>query len=105
MSYQHKHKCCSKETREILQDFLNLKNSEYNLDEFASTVTARKPFEKKPDNGNVLSGSKESADLDELESYEPTEKIELEAAAVKERLEKKMKRRNYLEFRPGYDKD
>ncbi len=85
-----------------------MKKSEYKLDEFASTVTATKPFEKNPDNGstNVLSGTDESADFDELESYEPTEKIELEAAAViKERLEKKMKMRNYLEFRPNYDKD
>lgn len=82
-----------------------MKKSEYKMVEFASTVSASKP--KRPDNGstNVLSGTDEAVDFDELESYEPTEKIELEAAAVKERLEKKMKRRNYLEFRKDYDKD
>jgi len=84
-----------------------MKKSEYNLEEIESTVAAAKPFEKNPSNGstNVLSGTDESVDFDELESYEPTEKIELEAAAVKERLEKKKKRRNYLEFRPDHDKD
>ncbi len=81
-----------------------MKKSEYKLDEFATTVTATKPFEKNPDNGstNVLSGTDESADFDELESYEPTQKIELEAAAVKDFIEKKKKNRNYIEFRPDY---
>ncbi len=81
-----------------------MKKSEYNLEEFASTVAATKPFEKNPGNGstNVLSGTDESVDFDELESYEPTEKIELEAAAVKDFIEKKKKTRNYIEFRPDY---
>ncbi len=74
------------------------------MDEFASTVSATKPIRKRPDNGstNVLSGTEESADLDELESYEPTEKIELDAAAVKDCFEKGKKKRNYIEFRSDY---
>ena len=54
---------------------------------------------------NILTGAEASAEIGDLESYEPTEKIELEAADVKERLEKKMKLRNYLEFRPDYEKN
>ena len=78
-----------------------MKKSEYNLEECASTVAATKPFEKNPDNGStdVLSGTDESVDFEELESYEPTEKIELEAAAVKDFLEKKKKTRNYVELK------
>lgn len=81
-----------------------MRKSEYKLEEFASTVAATQPFEKNPDDGstNVLSGTDESVDFDELESYEPTEKIELEAAAVKDFLEKKKKKRNYIEFRSDY---
>ncbi len=73
--------------------------------EFAS-MSARKPSDKILDNGttNPLPGKEDSGttDLDDLESYEPTEKIEFEAAAVKDCLEKKKKRRNYIEFRPDY---
>jgi hypothetical protein len=81
-----------------------MKKSEYKLVEFASTASASKPIRKRPDNDstNVLSGTDESIDFDELESYEPTEKIELEAAAVKDFIEKKKKNRNYIEFRPDY---
>ncbi len=76
-----------------------MRKSEYKMVEFASTVSTKKSIRKRPDNGstNVLSGTEESADLDELESYEPTEKIELEAAAVKDCLEKGKKQRNYVE--------
>ncbi|MHA2358933.1 MAG: hypothetical protein ACXAB5_01565 [Candidatus Thorarchaeota archaeon] len=93
-----------KETREILEDFLLMEKSEYELVELASTVSATKPVEKKPDNGstNVLTGSEASEEIDDLESYEPTEKIEIEAADVKDCFEKKKKKRNYIEFRPDY---
>ncbi len=81
-----------------------MKKSEYKMVEFASTVSASKPIRKRSDNGstNVLSGTDEAVDFDELESYEPIEKIELEAAAVKDFIEKKKKNRNYIEFRPDY---
>jgi len=81
-----------------------MKKSEYKMVEFASTVTATKPVEKNPDNGskNVLTGAEASVDLDDLESYEPTEKTKFEAADVKDFLEKKKKKRNYIEFKSDY---
>ncbi len=90
-----------KETREILEDLLRMEKSEYKMVEFASTVTATKPVVTKRDNGstNILTGAEASAEIGDLESYEPTEKIELEAADVKDILEKKKKKRNYIEFR------
>jgi hypothetical protein len=81
-----------------------MEKSEYTMVEFAS-VSTRKPIDKL-DNGttNMLPGKEEpiTTNLDDLESYEPTEKIEFEAAAVKDCLEKKKKKRNYIEFRPDY---
>jgi hypothetical protein len=81
-----------------------MEKSEYKMVEFASTVTAKKPVEKNLDNGstNILTGAEASAEIDDLESYEPTEKIDLQAADVKDFFEKKKKKRNYIEFRPDY---
>ncbi len=82
-----------------------MEKSGYIMVEFAS-ASVRKPAEKILDNDttNILSSEEDpvTTDLDDLESYEPTEKIEFEAAAVKDCLEKKKKRRNYIEFRPDY---
>ena len=104
MSYHHKRKSCSKKTREILEEILQMEKAEYRMVEFASTVEEPKP--DYADNGtvNLLPGEGEPVEVDfeELESYEPTDKIDCEAAAVKESLEKKKKKRNYIEFRPDY---
>ncbi|MFW9793887.1 MAG: hypothetical protein ACFFEE_06290 [Candidatus Thorarchaeota archaeon] len=83
-----------------------MEKSEYGLIELSSTVSATKPVEKKLDNDttNLLHEEQEYTEenLDDLESYEPTEKIEFEAAAVKDSFEKKKKMRNYIEFRTDY---
>jgi hypothetical protein len=104
MSYHHKRKSCSKKTREILEEILQMEKAEYRMVEFASTVAETKP--DCIDNGttNPLPGGEDSVEMDfeELESYEPTDKINCEAATVKESLEKKKKKRNYIEFRPDY---
>jgi hypothetical protein len=104
MSYHHKRKSCSKKTREIIEEILQMQKAEYRMVEFASTVSETKP--ESIDNGtaNPLPGSGENAEVDfeELESYEPTDKIDCEAATVKESFEKKKKKRNYIEFRPDY---
>jgi hypothetical protein len=81
-----------------------MEKAEYRMVEFASTVAAAKAEDL--DNGtvNLLPGEGEPVEVDfeELESYEPTEKIDCEAATVKESFEKKKKKRNYIEFRPDY---
>lgn len=85
-----------------------MKKSEYTIGELASTVSAQKPITRKEEGEtNVLPGneSEETAtagELENLNSYEPTQKIDCEAAAVKDSFEKKKKRRNYIEFRPDY---
>jgi hypothetical protein len=81
-----------------------MKKSEYLMDEFAETVAAEKAESLNNGTTNVLPGESEDIEVDfeEFESYEPTEKIDCEAATVKESLEKKKKKRNYIEFRPDY---
>ena len=83
-----------------------MEKAEYRMVEFASTVAATKSEDLDNGTTNVLSGESEPVEMDfeELESYEPTDKIDCEAATVKESMEKKgkRKRRNYLEFRSDY---
>ena len=104
VSYHHKRKSCSKKTREILEEILQMEKAEYRMVEFASTVSETKPESIGNGISNPLPGEGEpaEADFEELESYEPTDKIDCEAATVKESFEKKKKKRNYIEFRPDY---
>lgn len=104
MSYHHKRKSCSKKTREIIEEILHMEKAEYRMVEFTSTVEEPKPDFADNDTVNLLPGEEEpvKSNFEELESYEPSDKIDCEAATVKESLEKKKKKRNYIEFRPDY---
>ena len=105
MSYHHKRKSCSKKTREIIEEILQMEKADYRMVEYASPGSATKSFKKTENNGttNQLPGSQSvTPDLEKLESYETTKKLDFEAAAIKDSLEKKKKRRNYIEFRPDY---
>ena len=110
MSYHHKRKSCFKKTRNIIEGLLE-EGAEYRTVEVAPLPATTKPAEKKLSNGstNILPGNTEPVEVDFEENleYEPTDKIDCEAATVKDSMEKKgkRKRRNYLEFRPDYDKD
>ena len=81
-----------------------MEKAEYRMVEFASTVAATKTEDLDNGTTNILPGGSEpdEVDFEELESYEPTDKIDCEAATVKESLEKKKKKRNNIEFRPDY---
>ncbi|TFG27260.1 hypothetical protein EU528_13145 [Candidatus Thorarchaeota archaeon] len=41
--------------------------------------------------------------LEDLGSYEPGQEIDVEVSELKEGIEKKKKKRNYIEFRKDYD--
>jgi hypothetical protein len=45
----------------------------------------------------------ECVSLEDLESYEPGQEIDIEVAELKEGIEKKKKKRNYIEFRKDYE--
>ncbi len=99
-----------KETKEILDNILRMKKSEYELLETSVSSTSSKLRDRKNSKkANVLSSeadevlSSEEA-LKEMENYNPTQKLDFKVDDIKDCLEKKKKRRNYIEFRPDYEK-
>ncbi len=99
-----------KETKEILGNILRMKKSEYELFEPVSSSTESKSLDKKVTaKPNVLPREAEDIPdtegaLEDMENYDPNQELNFEAEEVKECLEKKKKRRNYIEFRPDYEK-
>lgn len=99
-----------KETREILDNILHMKKSEYEMLEHSTTSSASKPIDQKePDGANVLPGEAESilseeGSMENMETYQPTQEIDFEVDEVIDSVEKKKKRRNYIEFRSDYEK-
>ena len=118
MTYRHKKTICSKKTREILERYTGHSDKKYASVEFDSAVNveaAEKPEDEEcPEAENVLD---EDADvMDEeiqlppmpvnetegLEDYAPMEEPTFEVEDTKEEVEKKRKKRNYVEFREDY---
>jgi len=94
-----------KETREILDKILRTKKSEYAMiDSSTSSLD-----QKQTKDANVLKGETEppingEESMEDMETYETTQELDFEVDEVKECLEKKKKRRNYIEFRSDYEK-
>ena len=111
-----------KETKEIVENILQSKASDYDLTDPSEIVTSGKTIQiirGEPSGPNVLPQETEElmecsddsvmvdgecVKLDDLEKYQPTQEIEIEASELKEGIEKKKKKRNYIEFRKDYDK-
>jgi hypothetical protein len=97
-----------KETKEILANILQMKKSDYELTKTISASSPELQDEAESEEPNVLSGELEDTSKEEqevMENYESTQVMDFEVDEVKDCLEKKKKRRNYLEFRPDYEKD
>ena len=97
-----------KETKEILENILQMKKSDYELTKTISASSPELRDEEESEEPNVLSGDAEGTSKEEqevMENYESTQAMDFEVDEVKDCLEKKKKRRNYLEFRPDYEKD
>ena len=107
MGYHHKRDSCAKETREILDNILHMKKSEYAVLDSSDTLSSSKPSEQKDSDANPLPGETvdEEGALEDMETYEPTQEMDFEVDEIKDCLEKKKKRRNYIEFRSDYEKD
>ncbi|MFW9845069.1 MAG: hypothetical protein ACFFEV_10870 [Candidatus Thorarchaeota archaeon] len=121
MTYHHKKDRCIKDTKEIVENILQVKASDYDLTNPSEIVTSGKtiqiirsgsteanilPSETEemmdcPEDGVMVDG--ECVRFDDLESYEPGQEIDIEVAELKEGIEKKKKRRNYIEFRKDYE--
>ncbi len=97
MTYQHKKNLCAKETRDILTEHvLEIKKTEYAI----IKGTQAEAVNAKTSGPNVIR-SEEVASVENLEDYSPPKQMKFKSAEVKERFEKKKKKRNYLEFRNG----
>ncbi len=100
-----------KETREILDNILHMKKSEYEMLEPSPTSMTSKPVDQKEsDCANTLPSEADSMLSDEgsmenMETYESTQELDFEVDEVKDCLEKKKKRRNYIEFRSDYEEN
>ncbi|TFG99638.1 hypothetical protein E4H12_02025 [Candidatus Thorarchaeota archaeon] len=123
MTYRHKKDQCMKETKEIVENILQMGASDYDLSDPSEIVTSGKTIQiiqHKPVEANILPNDTEKmmeyctedealvdgkcVRLEDLETYEPGQEIDIEVADLKEGIEKKKKKRNYIEFRKDYDK-
>lgn len=110
VTYHHKRGSCAKETREILANILQMKKSEYELIDPSTSSFDSKPLDEiHEDSANVLPGSADEIPdeedvMEDMETYEPTQEMDFEVDEVKDCVEKKKKRRNYIEFSPDYEK-
>lgn len=123
MGYQHKDDSCCKETKEILENVLFVKKTEYEFLEGAETVKVESPVKNivqeesevnvlpseteemmsEVEKENVSVPSSPASDLEDLENYTPTQEAPPEAVNTKEIFEKKRKKRSYVEFREEYE--
>jgi hypothetical protein len=123
VTYRHK-KDCTKETKEIVENILQFGASDYDLTDPSEIVTSGKTIQiirSETSETNVLPADAEEmmeccdedsvmvegvcVRLEDLESYEPGQGIDIEVAELKEGIEKKKKKRNYIEFREDYEKE
>ncbi|MFW9800809.1 MAG: hypothetical protein ACFFD9_10255 [Candidatus Thorarchaeota archaeon] len=123
MSYRHKKSSCSKKTREILEDFEPPEEDKYGpvqVVEAVNDVTPSKETDAvteeetnvhSPDAEEGLRSDDErqvqippmpTNEIELLEDYVPIQEASFEVEATKEDLEKKRKKRNYVEFRADY---
>lgn len=118
MTYRHKKAACSKEAREILEKYARQDDKKYASVQFASAINVKfdersKTEEESEEAENVCD---EEIQLDEgiqlppmpvnetevFEEYVPIQEVSFEVEETKEVVEKKRKKRNYVEFRDEY---
>jgi hypothetical protein len=79
-----------------------MKKSEYELFESPPASKPEKLNNEQRGKVNVLSGNEpveSDESMEDMENYEPTQETDFKADEIKDCLEKKKKRRNYIEFR------
>lgn len=111
-----------KETKEIVENILQMEASDYDLADSSEIVTSGKTVQimrHKEHEANVLPNGteelmedcseneeivdEECTSLEDLETYEPCQEIDIEVTELKEGIEKKKKKRNYIDFRKDYE--
>ncbi len=113
-----------KDTKEIVENILQSKPSDYDLAKPGEIVTSGKTIqiirggvggtnvlpketeeilEQCDDESVMIDG--ECIRIEDLGSYEPIQEIDVEVTELKDDFEKKKKKRNYIEFKKDYDKE
>jgi len=124
VTYRHKKDHCVKETKEIVENILQFGASDYDLADPSEIVTSGKTIQiirSETSEANVLPTDTEEmmeccdedsvmvdgecVRIENLESYESGQEIDIEVAELKEGIEKKKKKRNYMEFKKDYEKE
>jgi hypothetical protein len=97
-----------KDTRDIIENVLLTHSADYDLADTSSVkTTSRSRDLVHLENGsNVLVSEKDpdSRNLDDMETYQPCQEVDIDITEVKESFEKKKKKRNYIEFKADYMK-
>jgi hypothetical protein len=112
-----------KDTKEIVDNILHMKASDYDLSDPSEIVTSGKAIQlisREDKEANVLPSETEEMmecesdevliegeciSLERLESYETSQDFDFEVTELKEGIEKKKKKRNYIEFKKDYEKE
>jgi len=113
-----------KDTKEIVENILQAKASDYDLAKPSEIVTSGKTIQIiRGESGgtNILTEDAEEileqcdeesvmidgecVRLEDLGSYEPIQELDVEVTELKEDFEKKKKKRNYIEFKKDYEKE
>ena len=114
MTYRHKRTRCFRSTSEILaENCLTIREALYDLQKVESSIVRVVSAVASVSFSNVLEvdASPEQSDTSvgdnvprdhRLEDYAISEKIDFRAVDTKEHIEKKERRRNYIEFRSDY---
>jgi len=122
MTYRHKKDQCMKDTKEIVENIIQSEASDYDLADSTEIVTSGKTIQiirSETTEPNILPSDTEEmmeccdedsvmvdgecVSLEDLGTYEPDQEIDIEVAELKEGIEKKKKKRNYIEFREDYE--
>jgi hypothetical protein len=122
VTYRHKKDQCMKDTKEIVENILQTEASDYDLADPSEIVTSGKTIQiirSETTETNILPTDTEEmmeccdedsvmvdgecVSLEDLETYEPGQEIDIEVSELKEGIEKKKKKRNYMEFRKDYE--
>jgi hypothetical protein len=97
-----------KDTRDIIENVLRAHSEDYDLADTSSVKAAPRSRELVHlENGsNVLVSEKDldSKHLEDMESYQPCQEVDIDITEVKDAFEKKKKKRNYIEFKTDYKK-
>lgn len=123
MAYQHKKVPCSRTPKDILENILGLRDSDYGLTGSSKTINASSAVREAPDAGMFSNGMQDEPEellsteeeqtesrqaqnheTKDLQEYRPSTEVECDAQEIKVKFEKKGKHRNYAEFRFDYDR-